>query len=609
MRLAHRPRFWGGESKPSLMQQRPRSRFRLGGCGLPIFITSCTPAVRSFATNAFAGAGREVIGLCKKGRFRAASTLFHKRPDAAGASALIRACTKPSDLENAFSAYYRLQAAGHAPDVVMLSGLAHACRRAKKPERALPLWDDLSRHGLRPDLSCFGALSLMCSESEPSAGSVTARKMVQALQKRILSTTVDELSCAQLAKALINGEKLKAAFELFDVMQEQGVVVRHGRVYSTLLMGCAKYAALSLGRRVHERIREDRQSNFSQDVVLQTALLDMYGKCGSLEDARQIFRSLSESKGNPAHLPVQTWTGMIHAEGIHGNGVAAMGLFREMQEAGVKPNHITFVSLLNACSHASMAGDASQLLSEMEPVFGVKPTVEHFNCVVDALARSGKLAEAEGFIEGMPVPPDTVTWKALLGASRWFGDVERAERAAKRALEATPEQPSVYVALANTHTVAGRRDEARRLRRMMKDKGLQKEVGRTWIEIDGEVTSFQAHDRTHPMTDAIYNKLEEMNSRLKASGYTPDTRFVIHEDESHQEQLLCSHSEKLAIAFGLLRTPEGSPLLLVKNLRVCPDCHAATVLLSRLYSRRIVVRDANRFHHFSDGRCSCNNFW
>lgn len=205
--------------------------------------------------------------------------------------------------------------------------------------------------------------------------------------------------------------------------------------------------------------------------------------------------------------------------------------------------------------------------------------------------------------------PDVITWSALLSACRWHEDEKTAVRAANRALALAPGKPSIYVTVANVMAIAGCMEDSRKACQLMRAHGLRKEEGFTWIEIDGKVASFLAHDRSHPQGDLIYSKLEEMSWRLKEAGYVPDPRFVLHDDEKHKEQLLCSHSEKLALAYGLLDTPERAPLHLVNNLRMCPDGQTATTLLSKLYSRSIVVQDANRFHHFANGKCSHGNYW
>lgn len=205
---------------------------------------------------------------------------------------------------------------------------------------------------------------------------MVARKLVDAMLRGETQERVDELSCAQLAKALVDGRDLNGVFRLFGGMQQQNIQIKEGRVYSTLLLGCAEYTALSLGKRVHQHINSNTDTHrHATDIVLQTALLNMYGKSGSLDDARAVFRALLHHHGW-SRLPVEIWSAMIHAKGLHGNANVALDLFSKMTEAGVVPNHITFVYLLNACSHDNMPTVATELLQKMSSQFGVTPTVE-----------------------------------------------------------------------------------------------------------------------------------------------------------------------------------------------------------------------------------------
>jgi hypothetical protein len=164
-------------------------------------------------------------------------------------------------------------------------------------------------------------------------------------------------------------------------------------------------------------------------------------------------------------------------------------------------------------------------------------------------------------------------------------------------------QPHIYAE-------AGEWDSVAKLRKLMEDRRVKKEPGRSWILVDNQVHSFVAEDRVHPQTEQIYAELERLAQKMKTLGYVPDTRLVLHDvDEELKEQVLCHHSERLAIAFGLISTPPGKPIHIFKNLRVCPDCHTATKFISKIVGREIVARDANRFHHFKNGLCSCGDYW
>jgi pentatricopeptide repeat protein len=280
-----------------------------------------------------------------------------------------------------------------------------------------------------------------------------------------------------------------------------------------------------------------------------------------------------------------------------------------MQQEGLRPNEFTLVAILNACSHAGLVEEALDCFHSMQTKFNIAPTTRHCTCVVDALGRAGRLQEAEQFLTTMK-KPDAVAWKSLLGACRKHGDVDTAERAAQSALKLNAKDSSIYVLLSNIYSSKGRFEDANRVRTLMKEREVKKTPGQTTIEIDGQVHTFVVNDQSHPQTSAIYAELTKLFAEMKQAGYIPDTNFALHDvEEEQKEHLLSYHSEKLAIAFGMISTPPNSRLVIVKNLRVCGDCHTATKYISKLRNREIIVRDANRFHHFRNGTCSCQDYF
>jgi len=392
----------------------------------------------------------------------------------------------------------------------------------------------------------------------------------------------------------------KEAMEVFQHMQQQGDVQPNHITFLTLLTACADMAAITQGTRLHTMILH---SGVTPDIRVGNALINMYGKCGSMEDARRVFHGMEQRN-------VVTWTAMIAAYAWNGCGKEALQLFHHMQREGVKPNEVTFVSILSACSHGGMVKEGEEVFHSMRE-HNVEATEQHFTCMVDLYSRAGRLEEAEKVIRDMPFPPSEVTWMAVLGACGVHKDVERAERAAHHILELNPQHAAAYVALGNVYSAVGRREDGVRVRNLMTSRGVKKEAGQSWIEVDGTTHTFVMDDRSHPATEHIEEKWEEVEERIRGMGYVKDTQWVLQDvGEEEKERAVCRHSEKLATVFGLLHTPEGTTLRVVKNLRMCGDCHAATKLIAKAYHREIIVRDANRFHHFKgDGKCSCNDFF
>lgn len=332
----------------------------------------------------------------------------------------------------------------------------------------------------------------------------------------------------------------------------------------------------------------------------------MYAKSGSIDDARRVFFD------RMADRDVVSWNVMIGGLAQHGCGHEALEVFRKMIADGVEPDEISFVAVLSACSHAGLVDEGRRLYTAMLQEYGIKPTVLHCNCMVDLLGRAGHLEEAKLFIDEMrPVEPNVSTWGALLGACRSYKNVELGQLAANERAKLDPENASTYVLLSNIYAAAGMWQEVTMVRTMMQERGIRKQPGCSWIEVDNKIHAFYKGDTSHPEAEEIYAELSRLTEHIKAEGYTPETGLVLHDiHENERESVLCSHSERLAIAYGLISSPNvSSPLYVYKNLRVCSDCHTATKFISKVTRKEIVVRDANRFHQFKDGVCSCRDYW
>jgi pentatricopeptide repeat protein len=226
-----------------------------------------------------------------------------------------------------------------------------------------------------------------------------------------------------------------------------------------------------------------------------------------------------------------------------------------MQQIDMKPNHITFVGILSACSHAGLVDKGWQYFDCMDLDYSIMPRVEHYACMVDLLGRAGRLHEAEDFIKNMPLEPSASVWGALLGACKIHCNIQLGEHVAECLLELEPENVGCYVLMSNIYAMAGRWEGVEKVRKMMKDRGLKKIPGCSYVELNKKVHCFLTGDRSHAQTDEIYKILETLAGKMKEAGYVPNTTFTLHNvEEEVKEHLLCSHSEKLAIAFSLINT-------------------------------------------------------
>ncbi|XP_014493460.2 pentatricopeptide repeat-containing protein At3g24000, mitochondrial [Vigna radiata var. radiata] len=340
----------------------------------------------------------------------------------------------------------------------------------------------------------------------------------------------------------------------------------------------------------------------TNDYVLN-ATMDMYGKCGEIDD---VFRILPQ----PRSRSHRSWNILISALARHGFFQQARKAFHEMLDLGLRPDHVTFVSLLSACSHGGLVDEGLAYFSSMSTEFCVPIGIEHCVCIIDLLGRAGRLAEAESFINKMSVPPNDLVWRTLLASCKIHGNLELARKAAHRLFQLDLSDDSAYVLYSNVCASTRRWGDMENVRKRMESHNIKKKPACSWIKLKNQVTTFGMGDQYHPQNAQIYSKLEELKKIITEAGYVPDTSYSLQDtDEEQKEHNLWNHSERIALAFGLINSPEGSPLRIFKNLRVCGDCHSVFKMVSQTIGRKIILRDAYRFHHFSNGMCSCLDYW
>uniref|UniRef100_A0A7N0UEA0 DYW domain-containing protein n=1 Tax=Kalanchoe fedtschenkoi TaxID=63787 RepID=A0A7N0UEA0_KALFE len=417
----------------------------------------------------------------------------------------------------------------------------------------------------------------------------------------------DAMPCSNIVSwtAMISGYAQNGlddrALSLFDEMCKTSSVVKPNWVtIMSVLPSCGHSAALERGRWIHSYANS---IGLGAHPLVQTALVAMYAKCGSLVESRRCFDSMRKRN-------LVAWNTLITAYASHGRGRECVSTFEEMLRNGVQPDGISFTGLLSGCSHSGLTDYGLRYFNCMQFEFSVEPKHEHYACMVDLMARAGRLVEAMNLIKGMPVEGGPSIWGALLSACRSHRNLEIAEVAARKLFNLEPECTGNYVLLSNMYAEKGMWEEVNDLRAILKLQGLKKNPGCSWIEVNETSTLFFSGDTSHPQIRQIYALLEELPEKIKNAGYTPDTSSVLH-DISEEEKVsnLTTHSEKLAIAFGLLNTGHGQTLRVTKNLRICGDCHTFIKFISTLYQRMIIVRDVNRFHHFKNGACSCGDYW
>ncbi|KAF6159870.1 hypothetical protein GIB67_032954 [Kingdonia uniflora] len=412
----------------------------------------------------------------------------------------------------------------------------------------------------------------------------------------------NDVSWAVMIAGYVGVGKHNDALRCFRDMLCDDKVKPNEAVLVCVLSACAHLGALDQGKWIH--IYVDRSKvKWSSNVC--TALIDMYTKCGELDCAKKVFNGVTKRD-------VLTWTSMITGFAMHGLGVHAVWVFRQMLAEGTNPDSITLVGVLNGCSHSGLVNEGCSIFYNMKNLWGVDPKIEHYGCLIDLLGRAGHLEKAFEIVKNMPIEPDIIIYRALISACRIHGDVCLGEQIINHiSRNYTDDNGGGHVLLSNLYASLGRWDGVGEMRKKMQKMKIESDPGCSWIEIDGSVHEFLVADQLHPQIQEIRNKLTEVLKRVSTEGgYVADTKQVLFDlSEEDKEQAVSWHSEKLALAFGLLKMDARTPIRIVKNLRICQDCHSAMKAVSRVFGRKIIIRDRSRFHTFREGSCSCADYW
>lgn len=497
-----------------------------------------------------------------------------------------------ASVKDALEYFMDMMRAGWSPNRVTLMSILGAVSSLSLTKLVQQIHAVVLKHHVADDcaianalLACYGKCGLMDNCEKIFSG---------------LSERRDEISWNSMISGYIHNEDLPKAIDMVWFMMQRGQRL-DSFTFATVLSACASVATLERGMEVHASgIRACLES----DVVVGSALVDMYAKCGRIDYASRFFELMPVRN-------VYSWNSMISGYARHGHGDKALKLFTRMKQNDQLPDHVTFVGVLSACSHVGLVDEGFKHFKSMSEAYGLAPRMEHYSCMVDLLGRAGELNEIEGFINKMPFKPNVLIWRTILAAcSRASGrDTEFGRRAAAMLLELEPQNAVNYVLLANMYASGEKWEDVAKARVKMREAEVKKEAGCSWVTMKDGIHVFVAGDKSHPEKELIYEKLKELNRKMRDAGYVPEIKFALYDLEAeNKEEILSYHSEKLAVAFVLTRKSE-LPIRIMKNLRVCGDCHSAFKYISKIIGRKIVLRDSNRFHHFEDGQCSCGDYW
>ncbi|KAF3783499.1 Pentatricopeptide repeat-containing protein [Nymphaea thermarum] len=543
-----------------------------------------------FGSDAFVEAGL-VDMYAKCGDVRAARKVFDKmvRRDLVSWTAMITGYEQSECADDSLEMFLKMQKESFVPDCVTLVTVASAVAQLGALKEAKSIHAYVIRNGFEKDLSVDNSLVSMYTR----CGEVgLARRVFDRMSDR------DRISWNSMLSGYSQNGHTTDTLLLFDQMKLSGVKPNSVTVL-IVVSACACVGSLQVGKAIHRFIIDNR---IEFDNTLRNAIVDMYAKCGDLDTAVQLFETMHERN-------TSSWNVMICSYGIHGYGKDAVALFYRMQDEGFEPNHVTFTCLLSACSRAGLVDEGRECFYLMRRT-GVTPTVKHYACMVDMLGRAGFLDEARNLIAEMPSQPNDSVWGALLGACRIHRNLGLGEYAANNLFHLEPDHAGYYVLMSNVYAASGKWKEVGKLREIMRFKGLKKPAACSMIEFDGEVHAFYSSDRSCPDLGPLYRQAETLVMEIRGLGYLPDRSCVLHDvEDEDKEHILSFHSEKLALAFGLMHTSSGTPIQVTNNLRVCCDCHTVFKFISNMYRRKITLRDSNRFHHFEKGVCSCRDYW
>ncbi|XP_038887929.1 pentatricopeptide repeat-containing protein At1g31920 [Benincasa hispida] len=504
---------------------------------------------------------------------------------------MIRGCVNNMNYENAIYLYNSMLQREVEPDNFTYPVVLKACARSAAIEEGMQIHGHVFKLGMEDDVFVQNSLINMygkCQNIERSC----------AIFRRMEQKSVASWSAVIAAHASLG--LWWECLMLFEYMNREGCWRAEESILVTVVSACTHLGALHLGRCAHGSLLK----NITElNVAVMTSLMDMYVKCGSLQKGLRLFRNMT--KKNQLSYSV-----IISGLGLHGHGRQALKIFSEMVEEGLEPDDVTYVGVLSACSHSGLVDEGLNLFNRMKFEHRIEPTMQHYGCVVDLKGRAGLLEEAFELVQSMPIKANDVVWRSLLSACKIHDNLKLGEIAAENLFRMSSHNPSDYLVLSNMYARARQWENAAKIRTKMVNDGLIQTPGYSLVEVKSKVYKFVSQDKSNCKLGKIYEMIHQMEWQLRFEGYMPDTsQVMLNVDEEEKRERLKGHSQKLAIAFALIHTSQGSAIRIIRNLRMCNDCHTYTKLISMIYRREIIVRDRNRFHHFKDGNCSCRDYW
>ncbi|XP_021768292.1 pentatricopeptide repeat-containing protein At1g31920-like [Chenopodium quinoa] len=500
---------------------------------------------------------------------------------------MIRGHSKHSDFESALKLFDEMLERGNSPDNFTYPFVLKACAGVGLMKFGRNIHGQVYKFGFSDDLFVQNSLINMYGKYGNIVDSCAVFKEME--QKSVATWSA-------LVAAHANLGMWWECLEIFGDMMEMGSWRAEESTLVSVISACTNLGALDLGTSIHGYLMRNLSG---LNVIVDTSLIDMYIKCGSIEKGLGLFNKM-KAKNRLSYSVV------ISGLGMHGHGHKALLQFSEM----VEPDDVVYLGVLSACRHAGLVEEGLELFEKMRHEHKIQPTIQHYGCILDLLGRAAMFDEAFDLIEKMSMSPNEVVWRSLLSAARIHCNLEVGDKVARNLMQLGSDNAGDYVMMSNMYARAQKWTDAASVRSMVSNRGLDQAAGLSLVEVKRKMYRFVSQDRSRSNWEEIYEMIRQMEWQLKFEGYVADTSEVLHNvDEEEKKQRLRYHSQKLALAFALLLTPEHTTIRIVRNVRMCRDTHTYTKFVSVVYNRKIIVRDRNRFHHFKDGNCSCRDYW
>lgn len=440
-------------------------------------------------------------------------------------SAMITGFAQSGDSEKALRLFSKMHFSMMSPSEYTLVGVLNACSDLGAAREGKQVHGYLVKLGFESQIYIMTALVDMYAKSNCI---LDARRGFDYLQAPDIV-----LWTSMIGGYVQNGEN-EVALSLYCKMQAAGILPNE-LTMTSVIKACSSLAALEQGKQVHARIIK---YGFSLEVPVGSALTTMYAKCGCRDDGDLIFRRTNVRD-------VISWNSMISGLAQNGYGNEALDLFEDMRLEGTKPDHVTFVNVLSACSHMGLVDRGWIYLKMMTNEFWLVPKLEHYACMVDLLSRAGKLLEAKDFIESISIDHGLCLWRILLSACRNYRDYELGAYAGEKLMELGSQESSAYVLLSSIYTALDKKDDVERVRKMMSLRGVNKEPGCSWIELKSQVHVFVVGDQLHPQIKEIRRELQILSKFIEEERYEHPYNLILTDYESSVDrEIVCAPEER-----------------------------------------------------------------